>query len=123
MEHVDALSRAPIKEKGGIVMTIETCEDEILVFRRNDPKLKYIKTILQKTEIERTNLEKEKVKEIVIKEGLIFKRQNKGETYLFILCAKRDEKINFIAIRYHDLHSHLGLDKTINRIKNFYYFT
>lgn len=56
-----------------------------------------------------------------LSEGLLFKRHvvNSAKKYLYFVHKSMRKSI---AIRYHDLHSHLGVDKTIDRIKDFYYF-
>lgn len=121
MKHVDALSRAPAEESNERVMMIETREDEILMFQRSDPKVNELIGILRKSESERAMEEKDKIKDFNLIEGLLFKKQviNGVEKNLYYVPNIMRKSI---AIRYHDLHSHLGVDKTIGRIRDFYYF-
>lgn len=76
---------------------------------------------MRKPEIERTNLESDTVKSLVLKEELVYKQQVVDNSLIDLYYVPKVMRKS-IAIRYHDLYSHLGADKTINRIKNFYYF-
>lgn len=127
MTHVDALSRAPVEENTGEskptgqIRFIETREDEILLFQRNDPEIKIIIDSLKKGEKERNREEKQLCHGFQLKEGFLFKKIKLGDKVKELYYVPKAMRKS-IAIRYHDLHSHFGLDKTFNRIKEFYYF-
>ena len=79
MQHVDALSRAPITEpliekSSDIVMTIDTVDNEVLMFQRSDPLILEIIQILRKDNFERDNVDKQKVKDFVMRDGILFKK-------------------------------------------------
>lgn len=114
MKHVDDLSRAPVENKNQQIMIIETREDEILLFQRSDPNLKELIEILSNSESDRSREDRNIVKDFEMSEGLIFKRVNVNnvERKLYYVSNVMRKSIN---IRYHDLHSHLGVDKNINR--------
>lgn len=126
MFHVDALSRAPIENesstKSGEILTINTKEDELLMFQRSDSKANELIEILRKPESTRTKTEKGRVKYFILFEGLLFKRveTEKGQKDLYYVPNKMRKSI---AIRYHDLYNHFGVDKTLSRISEHYYFS
>lgn len=55
MQHVETLSRAPVEKSNLKIMSIETREDEILMFQKADPMINEIITILNNPESKRTN--------------------------------------------------------------------
>ena len=126
MQHVDALSRAPINEildnsRSNIVMSIDKREDEVLLFQRSDPFITEIMSIFQKDESERDNLEKQRVRDFVMREGVLFKKVNRDnkERELYVVPNVMRKSL---VIRYHNLSSHFGVEKTANRIEQYYYF-
>lgn len=126
MKHVDALSRAPVGEsnvegKPGVILSVTTREDEVLLFQRSDPCVKTLVDILLKRESERTRFEKEKVKDFVMREGLLFRKYDdgKGARELYVVPKAMRKSI---VIRNHDLLSHFGIDKTLHKISQYYYF-
>lgn len=59
---------------------------------------------------------------MILNEGLLIKAEiidNVERNLYYVTVAVMRKSIE---IRYHDLHNHLGVDKTIDRIKHFYYF-
>lgn len=131
MRHVDALSRSPVEEaelneakagpKKAVVMSIDTREDEVLIFQRSDTDLKTIIEILKRNIIDRTKIETESVKDYVLRDGLLFRKVLTGneERELYVVPKAMRKSI---VIRYHDLASHFGIDKTTHLIGQFYFF-
>lgn len=127
MQHVDALSRAPVVEKEKVdeeklsVMRIETTEDEILMFQRSDPDLSEKIDILNKSADERTAREKEKVKDYRLKDGLLYKSEERdGQQFDLYVIPKAMRKA--MVLKYHGLSHHFGVEKTVTRMKQHYYF-
>ena len=126
MRHVDALSRAPVGETEPIecergIFVISTREDEILAFQRTDPSILRMIEILQKPERERSSLEKNAVRDYTMREGLLFKRciKDNEERELYVVPRAMRKAL---VIRYHDLKSHFGTEKTVKRISEYYHF-
>ena len=126
MQHVDALSRAPVMsecEKGSQaeVLLIQGDEDEVLLFQRTDSEILERIDILKKNEAKRTKCEKGKVNDFVLRDGLLYKKvKREGKEFQLFVVPKAMRKA--LVIRYHDLRSHFGVDKTIKSIEKFYYF-
>lgn len=122
MKHVDALSRAPIEDsENPRVMLIETREDEILMFQRSDDEIKRKIDILRKSSAHRSKSEKDSVRDYVLKDGLLYRKiivDNETRELYVVPRAMRKS----IVIRNHDLCSHFGIDKTVSRILNYFYF-
>ncbi|XP_046142516.1 uncharacterized protein LOC123987989 [Osmia bicornis bicornis] len=118
MQHVDALSRAPVnvvQDQTATIFQIVTNEDEVLVFQRSDSDILRLVKILQKQETDRNNHERQLVKTFVLRDGLLYKKivVDNVERELFVVPKTMRKSI---VIRYHDLTSHFGVDKTIKRI-------
>ena len=125
MQHVDALSRAPVESVDeaqyiATVFNVRVHEDEILMYQRSDEKLARKIKILETPESERTKREKGEIRDYILKNGLLYKRdetQNGKELYV-VPCAMRKS----VVIKNHDLSSHFGVDRTLSRIREFVYF-
>ena len=83
MMHADALSQAPVgqfdaKTRYDKVMSINTRDNEVLIFQQSDEKALEIIEILRKPEKERTKSENDKTKDFILREGLLYKRIQKG---------------------------------------------
>ena len=125
MQHVDALSRAPVEsvdeaQSIATVFNVRVHEDEILMYQRSDEKLARKIKILETPESERTKREKGEIRNYMLKNGLLYKRdktQNGKELYV-VPCAMRKS----VVIKNHDLSSHFGVDRTLSRIREFLYF-
>lgn len=125
MQHVDALSRAPVNdtvelEERGSILMISTREDEILVFERTDPKIFQKVKILQKLEKDRNVVEKNLVEGYVLKEGVFKNSMKDNENRELYVVSQAMKKA--LVIPYHDLGSHFGVEKTVKRLSEYYYF-
>ena len=124
MKHVDALSRAPVNNELNdkqFVMSINSNEDEVLMFQRSDLHILKIINALNKNEKELDNDEKNLSKNFILKDGLLFKRvlrENVERDVYVVPNAMRKS----IVILYHDCMSHFGVDKTVRLIEKYYYF-
>ena len=127
MQHVDALSRAPIENDScsldsvESIMSVDTTEGQIVMFQRSDPKINNFIQILKKQESERTVEEKRAVQDDVLREGILYKKilRNNREREVFVAP---DAMRKSLAVRFHDCMSHFGIDKTVDLIERFYYF-
>lgn len=125
MQHVDALSRAPVEGAGetlspGVVFNVLVREDELLMYQRSDENLERKIKILSKSEQQRTRREKGEVKSFVLRDGLLYKRDEaNGKKELYVVPRAMRKAL---VIKNHDLSSHFGVDRTVARISQFYYF-
>lgn len=128
MRHVDALSRAPVESEAEAeelerahVYNILMREEEILIHQRVDDRLKDKIQILDKPEHERTKYDKSEVRDYKLRQGILYKVVNRGgrELELYVVPAQMRKAL---AIKYHDLGSHFGIDKVMARMQNCYYF-
>lgn len=126
MSHVDALSRAPVgpaedesvaEERLLGVYSIIDETTEILMYQRTDEDLQRKAMILRTPEKQRTNYEKGEVKEYDLQDGILYKKQN--DKLLFVIPRALRKGL---LVRFHDLQSHPGLDRTVAKIKECYYF-
>lgn len=123
MRHVDALSRAPVEqpdenEMTGMMFSVSVHEVEILMYQRIDELLARKIKILEKNESERTRREKGEVNDYVLRDGVLYKKVVTGKELYAVPRAMRKA----LVIKNHDLSSHFGVDRTLARIRNFYYF-
>ena len=82
-------------------MSVDTCEDELLIFQRSDNDISNIIKILQKKVAERNKIEKSLIKNYVLRDGILYKqimRDNKVCELYVVPKAMRKS----IVIRYHD---------------------
>lgn len=122
MKHVDALSRAPVEEVDenldvGTIFNISIKEEEILMYQRHDENLARKIDILEKAERNRTKREKGEIVDFVLKDGILYKIINQKELYVVPRAMRKA-----LVIKNHDLTSHFGLERTMSRIKRYYYF-
>lgn len=117
MLHVDALSRAPVEDVQREVFSISRIEDELLVYQRGDADIQRKIQLLKKTEDGRSAAEKGEIDGFEVQHGLLYKNEE-GKLKLVRIKALRKS----LTVRYHDLQGHFGLDRTLHRIKEFYYF-
>ena len=93
-------------------------EDEILMHQRSDELLVRKIRILEKKETERTRREKGKVCDYTMHDGILYKRDETGRELYVVPRSMR----KVLVIKNHDLAGHFGVDRTVGRIRSFYYF-
>lgn len=71
--------------------------------------------------MERSKDGKGRVKEYILINELLYKRTIGGDQVIDLLYVPQSMR-KLIAIRYHDLYSHFGVDKTTCKILEHYYF-
>lgn len=126
ISHVDALSRAPVdapndvtelSEIADAVYTIVSVDDEIRMYQSADEVLQKKSEILRKPVRERTAHEKSEVRDYDLLEGLLYKRD--GDRMLFVIPRAMRKGLT---VKYHDLQSHMGTDRTLAKMKERYFF-
>ena len=123
MKHIDALSRAPVEQAEkpmfpATLFSVQVHEDEILMFQHSDMLLNSKIKILEKVEHERSRRERREVLNYVLRDGILYKLDSDGKELYVVPTAMRKA----LVIKNHDLSSHFGVDRTIARIRNFFYF-
>jgi len=124
MGHVDALSRAPVEGETLPVSQIQMCtssEDTIMLHQRTDIRLKDLISILEKPELHRSKAERGQVTGYKLKQGLLYRSevQNGRAVDLYVVPGSMRKSL---AVEFHDLASHMGLDKTLQRMRKYYFF-
>lgn len=122
MAHVDALSRGPVESPDTSlndfsVFTICNDEDAVRMYQFSDDELKTKKIILEKTASKRTKYEVGHVTGLELIDGVLYKRV--GERLLYVVPAALRKSL---VIRFHDLKSHPGVERTVTRLRESYYF-
>lgn len=123
MTHVDALSRLPVETASELsdaaMYSISVYEDEILLYQHNDENLVRKIKILEKNVNERNSREKGEIKDFVPKDGLLYKRDIERDRELYVIPAAMKKAM---VIKYHNFGSHFGVDRTVSRLREYYYF-
>lgn len=122
MQHVDALSRAPVDSAnevqtvGDLIYRIDvTCDDWILTMQSQDPKLLFIIKAL-KGDVKSDQISPYR-KEYTIKNNRLYRNEN-DKLLLVIPSAVRWRMIKY----FHDDYGHFGVDSTVERIKQEFWF-
>jgi len=87
----------------------------VKMYQYLDDDIRQKKDILLKPESERTRYERGCVNDFELVNGILYKRRN--DRLLYVI-----PKMKSIAIRFHDLKSHQGVERTVSRILEHYYF-
>lgn len=124
MDHVDALSRAPLEDpvdteaslEGRLeVFAVMTEEEQVLATQRSDARLKTIINILSRMRSERSTIETEMVKDHVLQNGLLYKEVMVGNMKRKLWVVPNSMRKS-IVIKFHDLAGHFALDRTVSKI-------
>ena len=124
MQHVNALSRDPVSNDAlcdETIMSIDICEDEVLILQRSDVKIMKITNILEMKECERIKTDNHLSNEFILRDGILYKEclRNGQNRELFVAPNAMRKSL---VIRFHDCMSHFGIDMTVNLIERNYYF-
>lgn len=131
MTHVDALSRAPVSDPEDTMTSLiekkfEVCltlseDEQILIIQHTDKELKTLIDIFKKDEGERSVEERQKISNYIFKRNRLYRRiLEKGKEKLLNVIPKSMRKST--AVKFHDLMAHFSLDRTVNKIKELYWF-
>lgn len=132
MSHIDALSRAPvdstccetmdemISDKLEVLITI-TEEEFATSMQHSDSRVAELINILKLSPNIRTKQQTERVQQYLLKDNLLYRRVGEGEEtkYLWEVSTSMRKSI---MVKYHDLSGHFGVDRTVAKIQEKYYF-
>ncbi|CAB0038969.1 unnamed protein product [Trichogramma brassicae] len=124
MRHVDALSRAPVELaerelEDARVLNINVHEGEILIYQHKDENLKRKIEILRKPDNERSRREKGEVFGFVLRNGILYKVDDDSGIERYVVPAAMRKAV---VLKNHDFSGHFGVDRTVAKIRSFYYF-
>lgn len=110
MQHVDALSRVHELEKYEEVMIVEelSFEDNLAIIQGQDKELLKLRELL----------EKQPHKFYELRNGVIFKKINKGDVKFLVPSCMEQQVIR----NCHESYGHGGVEKTVELIRRFYWF-
>ncbi|XP_073980353.1 uncharacterized protein [Rhodnius prolixus] len=128
MEHVDALSRAPVNEPHAtwdeilenrleVVLTMSE-ENYVRVMQYSDPELRQTIEEMKNACSELSEDRRKRLKNFRLKEGMLYFHGETGQ--LRWMVPKRMRKA--IVVKFHGLVGHFSIDRTISNIARRYYF-
>ncbi|KAK8785701.1 hypothetical protein V5799_007936 [Amblyomma americanum] len=120
MEHVDAMSRAAVEDKLDVWMTI-SLQDQALIIQMSDEEICRIATTLEKRSCDRTAEERALAQNFVLKEGRLFRKTEANDKKNFLYFMPKSMRKS-LCVKFHDLEGHFGLDRTIAKISETYWF-
>ncbi|UYV72254.1 hypothetical protein LAZ67_9002361, partial [Cordylochernes scorpioides] len=131
MAHVDGMSRAPVDdprdtmeeivEKNLEVCLTITLEEQILMIQHSDPELRDLIQIFRKDPCDRTVGEQNRINDYSYKGGRLFRMVKNGEEEraLYVIPKSMSKRL---VVKFHDLMGHFATDRTVNKIKELYWF-
>ncbi|UYV68366.1 hypothetical protein LAZ67_5004095, partial [Cordylochernes scorpioides] len=131
MAHVDGMSRAPVDdprdtmeeivEKNLEVCFTITLEEQILMIQHSDPELRDLIQIFRKDPCDRTVGEQNRINDYSYKGGRLFRMVKNGEEERALYVIPKSMRKSLI-VKFHDLMGHFATDRTVNKIKELYWF-
>ncbi|UYV84191.1 hypothetical protein LAZ67_X001482, partial [Cordylochernes scorpioides] len=129
--HVDGMSRAPVDdprdtmeeivEKNLEVCFAITLEEQILMIQHSDPELRDLIQIFRKEPCDRTVGEQNRINDYSYKGGRLFRMVENGEEERALYVIPKSMRKSLV-VKFHDLMGHFATDRTVNKIKEFYWF-
>ncbi|UYV81732.1 hypothetical protein LAZ67_20002148, partial [Cordylochernes scorpioides] len=131
MAHVDGMSRAPVDdprdtmeeivEKNLEVCFAITLEEQILMIQHSDPELRDPIQIFRKDPCDRTVGEQNRINDYSYKGGRLFRMVKNGEEERALYVIPKSMRKSLV-VKFHDLMGHFATDRTVNKIKELYWF-
>ncbi|UYV72237.1 hypothetical protein LAZ67_9002287, partial [Cordylochernes scorpioides] len=131
MAHVDGMSRAPVDdprdtmeeivEKNLEVCFAITLEEQILMIQHSDPELRDLIQIFRKDPCDRTVGEQNRINDYSYKGGRLFRMVKNGEEERALYVIPKSMRKSLV-VKFHDLMGHFATDRTVNKIKELYWF-
>ncbi|UYV66648.1 hypothetical protein LAZ67_4002441, partial [Cordylochernes scorpioides] len=131
MAHVDGMSRAPVDdprdtmeeivEKNLEVCLTITLEEQILMIQHSDPELRDLIQIFRKDPCDRTVGEQNRINDYSYKGGRLFRMVKNGEEERALYVIPKSMRKSLV-VKFHDLMGHFATDRTVNKIKEWYWF-
>lgn len=131
MSHVDALSRNPVEksrdtldeihEKLEVLNLIDE-DDYVTMIQYGDPQMREMIDIFKKEENERSDNEKQIISGYEFDRSRVWRVEiENGKRRKLYVIPKSARKS--IVIKCHDLHGHFGVDRTVAKIRERYWFS
>jgi transposase InsO family protein len=147
MQHVDALSRAPVGDINNIPMDDFVAErvevlhtqartqesmvlysisepDQVAMYQQHDTELQQLKIILSKDKTTLTKNDKAAIQSFTLRDGIIYKVFPATDTnkpqHLFVVPKSMRKSI---AVKFHDLSGHNDIERTLKLMHNKYWFS
>ncbi|UYV73134.1 hypothetical protein LAZ67_10001919 [Cordylochernes scorpioides] len=131
MAHVDRMSRAPVDdlrdtmeeivEKNLEVCFTITLEEQIMMIQHSDPELRDLIQIFRKDPCDRTVGEQNRINDYSYKGGRLFRMVKNGEEERALYVIPKSMRKSLV-VKFHDLMGHFAVDRTVNKIKELYWF-
>ncbi|UYV78553.1 hypothetical protein LAZ67_16001984 [Cordylochernes scorpioides] len=131
MAHVDGMSRAPVDdprdtmeeivEKNLEVCFAITLEEQIFMIQHSDPELRDLIQIFRKDPCDRTVGEQNRINDYSYKGGRLFRMVKNGEEERALYVIPKSMRKSLV-VKFHDLMGHFATDRTVNKIKELYWF-
>ncbi|UYV65505.1 hypothetical protein LAZ67_3004542, partial [Cordylochernes scorpioides] len=131
MAHVDGMSRAPVDdprdtmeeivEKNLEVCFTITLEEQIMMIQHSDPELRDLIQIFRKDPCDRTVGEQNRINDYSYKGGRPFRMVKNGEEERALYVIPKSMRKSLV-VKFHDLMGHFAVDRTVNKIKELYWF-
>ncbi|UYV79514.1 hypothetical protein LAZ67_17002951, partial [Cordylochernes scorpioides] len=131
MARVDGMSRAPVDdprdtmeeivEKNLEVCLTITLEEQILMIQHSDPELRDLIQIFRKDPCDRTVGEQNRINDYSYKGGRLFRMVKNGEEERALYVIPKSMRKSLV-VKFHDLMGHFATDRTVNKIKELYWF-
>ncbi|KAK9728882.1 Integrase core domain, partial [Popillia japonica] len=103
------------------VYSILTREEELAIFQYSDEEIKRKIDMLKENNKNAKQSTKKVIPDYKLKDGLLYKMVKDSDVRDLFVVPRQMRKM--IAIKYQDLMGHSGVDRTLAKIKTYYYFT
>lgn len=130
MAHVDALSRAPvddsqdtldhIHERLEVLQTLDET-DYVLMIQYGDAELRELIQILKKPNEERTPVERQRVLPYKLDSARLLRNVNVNGSGKWLYVIPKSMRKS-IVVKHHDQLGHFGVDRTVAKIRERYWF-
>lgn len=105
------------KSKGPRVQTLVSDDDDIAMFQANDVTIARKRAILRIKPSKRTPSEANKVENFALFEGLLYRVEERKKLYEVPNALRKS-----LTIRFHDMRSHPGIERTVRQMGQHYHF-
>lgn len=96
---------------------IISLKDGIVTYQFVDIILRIKRDILKKPEQDHAKHEKNEVRDYVLQNGISYERENKQLLYVILTRLRKS-----MIICFHDLQSHTDVERTVSKLREFYFF-
>ncbi|UYV77456.1 hypothetical protein LAZ67_15001063 [Cordylochernes scorpioides] len=130
MAHVEGMSRAPVDDpidtmEEIVEKNLEVCFtitlEEQNGIQHSDPELRELIQIFRKDPCDRTVGEQNRINDYSYKGGRLFRMVKNGEEERAQYVIPKSMRKSLV-VKFHDLMGHFAVDRTVNKIKELYWF-